>query len=183
MKDRKEKSRSAVLCSVSPMKRAHTHTHIKSNNKNFRVLSLSRSVQSAFIFLYDLPRCSFSESRPRTWPNIYRYIFAAYHSSPSGAHTYLNTFVTVRSNMTCIAPSLSTQNTHRGDGEIKKDDQYNIQHKGHLFDGQPAPFRSLPMRLWRKGIPENETKHRSSTLHGTHHRLPAAAAEADRSPR
>lgn len=124
------------------------HTHIKSNNpKKFGVLSLSLLVQSAFIYSLMVYPVAHSQSHVRAPGQIYIDVYVAgITKAPSGAHTYLNTFVTVRSNMTCIAPSLSTQNTHtqRRKNPPKKKARTLIYKGSFLMASRPALSNYLP---------------------------------------
>jgi hypothetical protein len=132
------------------------HTHIKSNNpKKFGVLSLSLLVQSAFIYSLTVYPVAHSQSHVRAPGQIYIDVYVAgITKAPSGAHTYLNTFVTVRSNMTCIAPSLSTQNTHTEEKEPpQKKKTRTLIYKGS-FLSQPAGSFQLSPAMWFCGKKE-----------------------------
>ena len=129
------------------------NTHQKQEK---RCWSLSLSwFNPLYVFLEGLPRCSFSESRPRTWPNIYVDIYYIYiylcvrvysQEKPSVAHTYLNTFVTVRPTW-LVLPHRCRHKIHR-----EKDDgaqrtiiiiSYKYAtaiHKGRFFNGQLTFF-------------------------------------------
>jgi hypothetical protein len=153
----------------------NTHTSKATTQKSLE-FSLSLLVQSAFIYSLTVYPVAHSQSHVRAPGQIYIDVYVAgITNAPSGAHTYLNTFVTVRSNMTCIAPSLSTQNTHTEEKEPpqKKKTRTLIYKGSFLMASRPALSNYLPRcgSVAKRNLPrENETKHRSSTacVHGTH---------------